>query len=525
MKSVFVTATPPTPNGDLHVGHLSGPFLAADVFTRYQRLRGSCVAYMSSSDDHQSYVLTTAERSGREPDRLVRECGRQIQETLRNSNIELDVYSHALGNRQHIAFVQDFIRLLIARELVVVKNHPSPYCDCCGRFLYEALIRGRCPYCEAEAAGHLCEACGCVNDPRDLIDPQCSRCGSEPSIAGCDAMFFPLEPHRALLEDFYGSRLGWRPHLEGFCRGLLERELPEYPVSHPTNWGIPLPVAGFEGHSVNVWLEMYPGHVLTAREWSADKLKEDWPAVVGDSTLVQFLGHDNSFFNAVLHATLSLVLGEEWLVPEYVITNEFYFLESEKFSTSRGHVIWGRDILDKIPADLLRYYLCRSNPEHWQTTFSEADLHATTYDLKAAWTDATERLLAYANGGAPDAQALDGQIAGLIGWAQQALERAYSADGFSLRTAAVVIGDFATAVQEYAVRSKAGSGQGKNLPSNAAALLRALAVLSAPILPSTSEQLWDRLPPAGDLWQGGWDQLQTTSMPRNPITDAHVSIA
>jgi methionyl-tRNA synthetase len=499
MTTYLVTATPPTPNGDLHVGHLAGPFLAADVFNRHQRMRGNHSVYLTSSDDHQSYVVSTAKRQGRDPAELARSCAEEIRATLAAAEIEVDCFTASLGNGAHAGAVRDFFLLLEASGLLVTKDHAALRCRRCSQPLFESFATGRCPHCGEVAAGNLCEACGRINDPLDLVEPSCTLCGGEPAIVPFRGIFLELEPLRGRLEEFWGSRTSWRPHLRALCESLLAQPLPDYPVSYPTTWGVPVPLDGFAGQAINVWLEMYPGMIQTARTYCERESDADLARRLSDGelSLVQFLGYDNGFFNAVLHPALALGLGGNQPLPEHVITNEFYLLGAEKFSTSRDHAIWGPEALAEVDADSLRYHLSRTNPEHWQTGFSSAELLRTERDeMRGAWDAAVEALFGLAAGSAPSPPGEpDLQVRGLVGWATASLERFYDVGQFSLRRASAVLDDYVRACGEYAIRAQVEDPP-PGAPSRAVgaiSLLKSLAVFAEPLMPALARQLRQRL--------------------------------
>jgi methionyl-tRNA synthetase len=514
VSSLLVTATPPTPNGDLHLGHLAGPFLAADAFNRFQRMRGNDSAYLTSSDDHQSYVVSSARRRGLAPEELARSCAADIEATLAAARIEVDCFTKSSGNGAHAEAVQDFVRLLAANGLIVAKEHALPHCRRCSQPLFESFARGRCPYCGEGANGNLCEACGRVNDPLDLIEPSCGLCGGEPEVVPFRGLFLPLEPHREALEELWDGRTSWRPHLRALCGALLAEPLPDYPVGYPTPWGVPLPLEGFPGQAVNAWLEMYPGMIQTARTYGEREGEGDSGLAralfEGEATLVQFLGYDNGFFNAVLHSAVALALGGSFPLPEHVITNEFYRFDGEKFSTSRGHAIWGREILAEVESDALRYHLARTNPEHWQTSFSREALRRSERDeLNGAWEEAIEALCALAAGpAARSAGEPDLQARGLIGWAADNLERFYGVERFSLRHASAVLDDYVRAGGEYAARGRsAGTASERAGPAlGATSLLRALSIFAAPLMPTLADRVWARLGRDGTAGDQRWDR-------------------
>lgn len=518
MSSFLVTTTPPTPNGDLHVGHLSGPYLGADVFVRYQRMRGNEAFHVCSADDHQSYVATTAARRGSSPEELADRYARAIKSTLRAAHIELDMFTSALHNTAHIAFVQGFFKDLYDRGIIEAKTKPVLHCQRCDRHLFESFASGKCPHCGEGAAGNLCEACGRINNPVELIEPVCSLCRTRPVTVEHRGLYFPMERYRAALTKVYASRSSWRPHLQALCGWLVERPLPDYPASYPTSWGIPVPIEGFQGEAINVWLEMYPGHIATTRalgELRGDpKLAERFWS--GGSAVVQFLGYDNSFFNAVLHVALALASGGRYAPPEHIITNEFYLLGAEKFSTSRDHAVWGSDILKTVPADVLRYFVCRTNPEHMQTSFSHAHLARTTeHELLGQWRRVINGLLQITHDAGhhavPAETEPDLAARGLLGWAKVGLERSYSAEQFSLRQASATLQAYVEGCADYLDRAvlpavHVGRPARRQIAS-LGYLLKGLAQMAVPVMPAFSQRLWATLGLEGSIEQRPWSTI------------------
>ncbi len=514
MATYLVTADPPTPNGDLHVGHLSGPFLAADVFCRFQRMIGNRTVCLSSSDGHQSYVMTTAKRLGCTPHELVDEATSTIVASLRQADIHFDHFTNAVGNQQHVAVVQDFFRSLHERGVLVARDHRTLFCGACNQVLFSAFVYGGCPYCGERAAGNLCEACGRVYDPIDLVEPRCTTCDGVPEPIEYRGLFLPLERHREKLKAFYAGRRTWRAHTRALCDALLARPLVDFPASHPSSWGVPVPIKGYEDQVINVWIEMYPGYRGTTRAWAegiqdpglADRL---W---AGGATLVQFLGYDNSFCNGVVHAALSLTSAEPSLQPEHVITNEFYLLGESKFSTSRGHVIWGQDILRTVDASVLRYHLARTNPEYWQTSFSYDELERTWHEeLDGEWNIAIETVFqAIADPPlGPRSRELDLATRGLMGAAASRLESVYDLGAFSLRDASVALLDYVAGCRQYAIKTREQIGPEESHAEDLATLLKALALFAAPLMPGFAQQLWEALGLDGHVSRQEWSSYKT----------------
>jgi methionyl-tRNA synthetase len=379
MSMTIVTATPPTPNGDLHLGHLSGPYFAADSYTRYLRSRRADAVFVSSSDINQSYVVTTAQRRGDDPLSLAQRYTRAIRQTLERSCIETDVFS--VPDDGHVRFVQSFFRTLYEAGKLTAKEKPVFFNETTGNYAFESFLSGWCPNCFAPTAGAICEACGHPNDSESILQPKWSLDGAhELTTRTVPVMVLELEKYREPISKFFaGKSATWRPHILKLVDELLQKPLPDFPITYVSDWGVPAPFPGFGDSVINVWAEMLPGLMRStaigvagaATEVEADD--ELWLATHGHR-LVQFLGYDNSFFFAIAHLALLMAHEGKYVLPHNILTNEFYELESSKFSTSQGHVIWARDLLEECEPDTVRFYLALTNPEFQKTNFMRADM-------------------------------------------------------------------------------------------------------------------------------------------------------
>lgn len=519
-RTLIVTATPPTTNGDLHIGHLSGPYLAADVFARYQRMAGRRVAYLCSGDDHQSYVQTTAERQRRDPRELANHYTEVIQQTLQAADIVVDLFTSSLANERHIAAVQSLFVDLYRKGVLKERIGRLLYCETCTRYLFESFAKGRCPFCREDAAGNLCEACGRVNDPTELLAARCSLCGNPPDVREYRGLFLPLEEHRVRLMEFYESRTTWRPHLRALCDWLVSRPMRDYPVTYPSNWGVPVPIQGFEDQVINVWFEMYPGHLNTLESWREQQAQAGTTAAPGGDgyELIQFLGYDNSFFNAVVHLVTALSADGDYPVPEHVITNEFYLLNGEKFSTSRNHAIWGSEVLQDTSSDCLRFYLAQTNPEHMQTNFTRREFFDTVADdFVGLWSGILDEFFRCVRSDfvGPIEMTVDPDLdcRGLLLWAKQQLERSYGVKYFSLRRASTVLHEYVTGCYQYLHRSllptrEADAPTYEQRLGSLAYMLRGLAYFASPLLPRVSQRLYSALGYDGLIESRPWAECE-----------------
>jgi len=378
-RRTVIIGPPPTPNGDLHVGHLAGPYLAADVYARYLRATGRPVIYTTGTDDSQTYVVATAAKRGSTPQALAERSWHQIRDTLGLMGIAVDGF--APFDDGYRAAVLDFVGRLHAAGRLRTRTVPLPYGARSGEFLVEGLVSGGCPVCLTESRGGLCETCGHPNGNADLIDPRSVVDPSEPvEIRPARILVLPMEEYRTRLSEYFRARESrWRPHIVHLMREVLARPLPDFPVTYPTGWGIPAPFPETPGQVINAWVEGMPASMYCT-EFAQRRLGErptrydDLWRAEHDIRLVYFLGFDNAYFWGVTHLALLLAHDGRYVVPDTIVCNEFYELENEKFSTSKGHVVWSRDLLAEVPRDLVRYYLALTAPEHARTNFGRAAL-------------------------------------------------------------------------------------------------------------------------------------------------------
>lgn len=405
---VMVTAAPPTPNGDLHLGHLSGPYLAADIHARYLRARGVDVSYVCGTDDNQSYVKTKAGQLGLSPQETADGMAEAIAATLRAALVDTELFVRPNASPAYARTVHLFFLCLLEQGHLVVREELCPYCEACQRFLFEAYIRGGCPHCGAATGGNSCEACGRPNDCGDLRDPSCAGCGAAVSRRACQRIVFPLARHADALREFHRDVV-MSPRLRALCEESIVAGLPDIAVANVSDWGLTVPAEGFEDQRLYAWFEMAPRYLAYA-EGLAEKRGEpvNWTSIwkAAGAGVVQCFGFDNGFFYAMLVPALLRAFDPGIRLPSAFVMNEFYRLDGLKFSTSRKHAIWGRDLLAKVPVSAVRFYLAYTCPEAFGTNFTARDFAETVErELSAPlgdWlADLGQRTAREASGAAP----------------------------------------------------------------------------------------------------------------------------
>lgn len=374
-SNTLIFSTPPTPNGDLHLGHLSGPYTGADIYRRFLELQGENAFHVTGRDDNQSYVERKALDQNRLPFDVADDYSDRMEQTLARNAVRIDHYGCPQKSPYHVKLVHRIVQELHDKGIIVERLVDSLFCVTTGRYLHEAHVRGLCPHCNAESDGNACEQCGRPNDVIDLINPQ-SKYGTEGvEIRRTRKLYFKLSAFADELRQYHRQTV-MPAHLAALCYQMLEAGLPDICVSHFSEWGIKVPIAGYENQCVYVWFEMAAGYLAAAQETAekfrlCEKNQEGWKTFFLDSKahVMHFMGFDNGYYHAILFPAIYIALGWGIRLPSAFIVNELLNLDGLKFSTSRGHLILGSDLLNLVPSDYVRYYLSYVRPETKKTNF------------------------------------------------------------------------------------------------------------------------------------------------------------
>ena len=505
-----VTAAPPTPNGDLHLGHVSGPYLGADILARAQRLSGRAAYAVTGSDLHQSYTRTKAAAQGVDPYLMAAGYADDIDDVFRSVGIDLAACVRPQDAPRHGELVAEFFTTLYERGCLVERERPTLHCPRCDRYLFEALVSGGCPRCGADSDGNSCEACAWPNVGTDLDAATCTVCGTTATTRTTRQLYFPLARYAGLL----AGRLGetWcGVAVDALRRQLLTSPLPEIPVTHPTDWGLPVPVPGYEDQRVYVWFEMLPGYFAEIEEMLRHAgIAGNWRSVwdAPSTEVVQFFGFDNGYFHSVLHPCLLLAYDESIRLPRALVANEFLQLDGTKFSTSRGHAVWARELVEQIGPDATRFALAWLRPEVGPVSFTWAALaRIVDGELAGTWTpwldglgDRVAAVRRTGPGDGPDLADHATRFLGQLDRLTQDTVRAYSWSSFSPQQAVRLLSELVRLAGDFR-RSFARVEDGIPHPACVAAELtaaRRLAALSAPVMPRFACRLWAALGEPGE---------------------------
>ncbi|MGY0231551.1 class I tRNA ligase family protein [Longispora urticae] len=364
-----------TPNGGLHVGHMAGPYLGADVYARYRRARGHRVMFTTGTDDSQTYVDTTARRRGITTGQLLVEAAADIQASLDALAISVDAFVPSDGvYRTHVL---SFVTALHGAGRLRLRTVRLPYSEARGEFLVDGHVAGDCAVCLADTCGGVCESCGHHVDYERLHNLRSTEDPADPvTLREATILVLPMEEYRAELESYHANRpFRWRPHIEQIIGELLARPLQDMAVTYPISRGIPAPFPEVAGQVVNPWVEAMPASIhgtwwgMARTGERSEAPDEQWRAE-HDAQLVYFVGYDNAPNWSLTYLALLMAHGDRYIRPEAIVCNEFYELDHEKFSTSRGHLVRSVDLAAEVPRDLVRFFLALTGPETQRTNFS-----------------------------------------------------------------------------------------------------------------------------------------------------------
>nr|QDO67124.1 PyrN [Streptomyces candidus]QDX19154.1 methionine-tRNA ligase [Streptomyces candidus]QER91005.1 pyfG [Streptomyces candidus] len=361
-RPVLLLPSFPTPNGELHLGHLSGPFLNADACRRALLAAGERAHLLLGTVGHQSQVSAAAEAEGLSFHELAERNTDAIIEGLQAAGIDWDVFVRP-SEPAYPAMATSVFESLRDRGVLVRRTEPTNYCEPCGRFLLEAFVAGHCPHCGSnQTAGIECELCALPYDDRDLVDPSCATCGAAATQRPLTRYFMPLEPLRDELSGYLrGAAMHGR--LRAYTERVLAKTLPDLPVSIPAEHGIPIHVEDASGPAEQ---RMYSAFELAARFLTAlDGFADGWEAYARQENprTVLFFGFDNAFLRAFAFPAVLGAFTDALPLPEALVCNDFYLLDGEKFSTGRKHAVWARQAVTPANADQLRLYLAATSPD------------------------------------------------------------------------------------------------------------------------------------------------------------------
>ena len=375
-KRTTVTSALPYANGPVHIGHLAGVYVPADIYVRYLRLKKEDVLFIGGSDEHGVPITIRAKKEGITPQDVVDRYHSLIKKSFEEFGISFDVYSRTTSPTHH-QLASDFFKTLYNKGEFIEKTSEQYYDEEAKTFLADRYITGECPHCHSEGAyGDQCEKCGTSLSPTDLINPKSAISGSKPVMKETKHWYLPLDKHEAWLRKWIlEDHKEWRPNVYGQCKSWLDMGLQPRAVSRDLDWGIPVPVEGAEGKVLYVWFDAPIGYISNTKELLPDSWETWWKDP--ETRLIHFIGKDNIVFHCIVFPAMLKAEGS-YILPDNVPSNEFLNLEGDKISTSRNWAVWLHEYLADFPGkqDVLRYVLTANAPETKDNDFTWKDFQA-----------------------------------------------------------------------------------------------------------------------------------------------------
>mgnify|MGYP002742145418 FL=1 len=519
-KRYTITAALPYTNGPIHIGHLAGVYVPADIFARYQRLKNNEVAFICGSDEHGVAISIKAKKEHTTPQAIIDKYHAIIKQSFADFGISFDNYSRTSLPIHHQT-ASDFFRKLYEQGDFIEEISEQLYDEEAHQFLADRFVIGTCPKCgNPEAYGDQCERCGSSLNATDLIDPKSSITGSKPTLKATKHWFLPLNRYQEFLEKWIleGHKNDWKPNVYGQVKSWLDDELKPRAVTRDLDWGIPVPVDGAEGKVLYVWFDAPIGYISSTKEW-AEREGKDWRPFWQnkDTELVHFIGKDNIVFHCIIFPAMLKAEGS-YILPTNVPANEFLNLEGNKLSTSKNWAVWLHEYLQDFPnqQDVLRYALTANAPETKDNDFTWKDFQArNNNELVAIFGNFINRVAVltqkYYEGEVPAAGALNAtdtetlqQLSELTQKIEQSLERYRFREAQQELMNIARLGNKYLADEEPWKLIKTDAERVKTVMYVALQVATALAITSEPFLPFTSEKLKNIL----QLGTTAWEQVK-----------------
>lgn len=526
-KRILITAALPYANGYLHLGHLAGAYLPADIYARYQRLKKRNVLFLCGSDEHGVAITVSAEKEKTTPKDIIDRYHPANKAAFEAFEMSFDNYSRTSLPLHHET-AKEFFKEFHQHSILIDKKEQQLYCLKDSMFLADRYVEGTCPKCKsAQARGDQCENCGTWLDQTELIDPKCKLCGTTPVVKETTHWYLPLGRYQSRLESYIAERDkrdGWKENVLRYCEGWFKDGLKDRAVTRDLDWGVHVPVAGYEDKVIYVWFDAVLGYISSGKEWAAshgkpEAWKEYWQNE--DTKYVAFIGKDNVVFHCIVFPAMLMAWNDSnknhYVMPENVPANEFLNFEGQKFSKSRGWGIDVQDFLKFFSADMLRYALAVNLPETRDSDFYLKDFQARINNELADITgNFVNRTIAFIDknfkctvpkSGAHDK--LDKEIIEAVKKAPDVVGEMF--EHYNFREGLMEVMNLSRAANKYFNDSEPW----KTLKSNpercsttlniAVQIVRSLAIFLEPVVPVTSQKIWNLLNLDVSMREEGWD--------------------
>ena len=508
-KRYTITAALPYTNGPIHIGHLAGVYIPADIYTRYLRGQGKDVAFICGSDEHGAAISLKAKKEGKTPQEIIDTYDQIIRDSFQRFGITFDNYSRT-SRKIHHKTAQEFFKQLYGKKIFEEINSDQLYDPKAQQFLADRFVLGTCPICQnTEAYGDQCESCGSSLSATELINPKSTISGAKPELKKTKHWYLPLNKYENFISDWIlkGHKKDWKPNVYGQVKSWIDTGLKPRAVTRDLDWGIPVPLKGEVGKVLYVWFDAPIGYISSTKEW-ADQKGIDWEPYWKDkdTQLVHFIGKDNIVFHCIIFPIMLHASGE-YILPENVPANEFLNLEGQKISTSKNWAVWLHEYLEEFPEhqDVLRYVLTANAPETKDNDFTWDEFQArNNNELVAIYGNFINRVVVlthkYYAGEIPKASELLEIDIGVLSEMRLLPKKiGTSIELYRFREASQLLMQLARIGNKYLADSepwkliKSDPERVKTVINIALQIATGLSVLSEPILPFTASKLKNML--------------------------------
>ncbi|MCJ7426406.1 MAG: methionine--tRNA ligase [Dehalococcoidales bacterium] len=523
-EKILVAVAWPYANGPLHLGHIAGAYLPADIFARYHRLKGNEVLMVSGSDQHGTPITIKAEQEGKTPAEIAGRYHRDFLESWQGLGISFDLFT-TTGTANHAQVTQDIFLTLLKKGYIYKGSMSQPYCPQCKRFLPDRYIEGTCPFCHSTGArGDQCDDCGKPMNPAELVSPRCRLCGTAPQFQDSEHFFLKLSAFQDKLAAWAGEQGQWRPNVYALTQRYLKEGLKDRAITRDIGWGVAVPLEGYEGKRIYVWFEAVIGYLSATKEWAKSRGDgEGWRPFWQDKDTKSyyFIGKDNIPFHTIIWPAMLMGYGGLNL-PYDVPANEFLTIEGKKLSTSRNWAVWLPDYLSRYDPDPLRYLLSINMPDTGDTDFSWREFFRRNNDeLVATYGNLVNRVLTFVyrnfEGGVPQSGKLDDQSQKLLDKAEETLKNVGELiSQCHFKQGAMAAMALAQEANRYLDDKSPWKIIKEDKETAATSLYVALGVISAlktalyPFLPFSSQKLHRMMGFGGTIESDGWKLMLPT---------------
>ena len=518
-EKIYIGVAWPYANGSLHLGHIAGCYLPADIFARFQRMCGNDVLMVSGSDEHGTPVTITADKEGTIPQAIVDRYNKEHTKNMKQFGISFDLFTRTTTDN-HTAVVQDIFSTLYKKKYIFKQEIESFYCHHCKRFLPDRYIEGTCPDCYNEAArGDQCDECGHLLDPQDLVDVKCKICGETPEIRTTEHFFFALSKFEEKLISWLEDKTFWKSNVLNFTKNWLKDGLHDRAITRDMSWGIPVPIKGYEEKRIYVWFDAVIGYLAASKEWSKQNSSnltwEDWWKNK-EAKHYYFLAKDNIPFHSIIWPSILMGYDETLQLPYHIPANEYLRLQGEQFSKSKGLGIWVPDVVKKFDVDAIRYYLSINMPESRDSNWDWHDFLIKNNDeLVGTYGNFIHRVITFTHSHFqtipskgpmnPSDEEVIKQIEKSVNSVKESLDQCKFKQGLKTAMNLAKQGNVYFNDKQPWQTIKTDKDLCATTLHICLQIAQALAVIMAPYLPFSSDTLWKILGKNGSVHTASWD--------------------